>query len=270
VRESLLKIFSVTCRVRPLLIYASWALCLAPVVLYGQGLSVQEVTVATAERNVQMRLFTSSDDSPHPAIMLLHGSGGYLAQHRIYDSYATVLATHGYNVYAVMYYDAADERAMRTPDRSERLETFQRRLHSWITTVRESIGYVAQQPTTDARRIGVLGFSNGGFLAVGAAGFDRRIGAVVEVYGGMPSALRDRIERLPPTLILHGDADTAVRVDEAYALASFLQQRAIAYAIHIYPGGPHGFDADPTSPYTRDAQERTLDFFNTRLVDTAQ
>jgi carboxymethylenebutenolidase len=270
VRESLVNIFRVTFRLRQLLAYATWALCLAPVVLYGQELSVREVAFATAERNVLMRLFASPTDGSHPAILLLHGRGGYLAQHRIYDSSATTLAAHGYNVYAVMYDDAADERAMRTPDRSERLETFQRCLHSWITTVRESIGYVAQQPTTDAHRIGLLGFSNGGFLAVGAAGFDSRIGAVVEVYGGMSSALRDRIERLPPTLILHGDADTVVRIDEAYALARFLQQRAIAYTIHIYPGGQHGFDADPTSPYARDAQERTLDFFNTRLVGSTR
>jgi carboxymethylenebutenolidase len=240
------------------------------VVLYGQEISVKEVSFVTEERNVLMRLFASPNDGPHPAIVLLHGRSGYLAQHRLYDRYATILAAHGYNVYVVMYYDAADERAMSTPDRSGRMETFQRRLHGWIATVRETIGYVAQQPTTDAHRIGLLGFSNGGFIAVGAAGFDSRIGAVVEVYGGMPSALRDGIERLPPTLILHGDADTAVRVDEAYALARFLQQRAIAYAIQIYPGGPHGFVADPTGSYARDAQERTLDFFNTQLVGTAR
>ncbi len=180
-----------------------------------------------------------------------------------------MLAAHGYNIYVVRYYDAADERAMRTLDRSGRWATFQQRLHSWIATVQASIGYAAQQPTTDARRIGLLGFSNGGFLAVGAAGFDRRISAVVEVYGGMPSALRDRIEHLPPTLILHGDADTVVPVDAAYVLARFLQQRAIAYAMHIYPGGAHGFDADPTSAYARDAQVRTLNFFQSRLVGTA-
>jgi carboxymethylenebutenolidase len=239
-------------------------------VLCGEEMSVKEVAFATAERTVLMRLFASPDDGPHPAILLLHGGRGYLAQHELYDRYATMLAAHGYNAYVVLYYDAADERAMSTPDRTGRLETFQRRLRSWIATVRESLGYVAQQPTTDARRIGLLGFSNGGFIAVGAAGFDGRISAIAEVYGGMPSALRDRIERLPPTLILHGDADTMVPVDEAYALARFLQQRAIAYAMQIYPGGQHGFDADPTSSYARDAQERTLNFFNTRLVGTAR
>jgi carboxymethylenebutenolidase len=238
--------------------------------LYGEAMSVKEVTFSTAERTVLMRLFASPDDGPHPAILLLHGGRGYLAQHHLYDRYATMLAAHGYNAYVVLCYDAADERAMRMPDRAGRLATFQRRLHSWITTVQASIGYVAQQPTTDARRIGLLGFSNGGFLAVGAAGFDRRIRAVVTVYGGMPSALRDRIESLPPTLILHGDADTVVPVDEAYALAYFLQQRAIAYAMQIYPGGQHGFDAEPTSSYARDAQERTLNFFNARLVGTTR
>jgi carboxymethylenebutenolidase len=270
VRESLVHIFYVTCRLQQVLVYATWALCRAPLILDGQELTVTEVSFATAERHVVMRRFATPDDGPHPTILLLHARSGYLAQQHLYDRYATMLATHGYNVYVVMYYDAADECAMRTPDRAERLPIFQRRLPSWITTVRESIGYVARQPTTDARRIGVLGFSNGGFLAVGTAGLNRRIGAVVVIYGGMPSALRARIERLPPTMILHGAADTVVRVEEAYALAQFLQQRAIDYAIHIYPGGPHGFDADPTSAYAQDAQERTLDFFKTRLVGTGR
>ena len=239
-------------------------------VLYGEEISVKEVAFATAERTVLLRLFASTDDGPQPAIVLLHGGRGYRAQHHLYDRYATMLAAHGYNAYVALYYDAADERVMSAPDRAGRLATFQRRLHSWIATVRESIDHVAQQPTTDARRLGLLGFSNGGFLAIGAAGFGSRISAVVEVYGGMPSALGDRIEHLPPTLILHGDADTVVPVDEAYALARFLQQRAIAYAMHIYPGGQHGFDADPTSSYARDAQERTLNFFDTHLVGTAR
>lgn len=173
--------------------------------------------------------------------------------------------SHGYDVYAVQYYDVSDERIMHSLDRSARQDLFQRRLRSWIATVRAGIGYVAHQPTTDARRIGLLGFSNGALIAIGTAGLDRRVGAVVELYGAMPSALSGAIKRLPPTLILHGDADRVTGVERAYALERFLQQHSIAHAIHIYPGADHGFDADPASPDARDAERRTANFFDARL-----
>ena len=81
----------------------------------------------------------------------------------------------------------------------------------------------------------------------------------------MPTALSGAITRLPPTLILHGDADQVIGVDKAYALERFLQQRAIPHAIHIYPGADHGFDGDLASPESRDAQRRTAAFFDAQL-----
>jgi carboxymethylenebutenolidase len=81
----------------------------------------------------------------------------------------------------------------------------------------------------------------------------------------MPSALSGGITRLPPTLILHGDADRVIGVEKAYALERFLQQHSIAHAIHIYPGAVHGFDGDPASPDARDAERRTADFFDAQL-----
>jgi carboxymethylenebutenolidase len=198
-------------------------------------------------------------------ILLLHGRGGYLAGKNVYDRYADRLASRGYEVYAVQYYDASDERVMDSPDRSVRQDHFQRRLRAWIATVRAGIDYVASLPTTDARRIGLLGFSNGALIAIGTAGLDRRVGAVVELYGAMPAALSGVITRLPPTLILHGDADRVIGVEKAYALERFLQRRSIAHAIHIYPGADHGFDGDPANPDARDAERRTADFFDAQL-----
>ena len=212
-----------------------------------------------------IRIASAEDSTQHPVVLLLHGKNGYQAGKDIYEQYADRLASHGYDVYAVQYYDAADERVMGSQDRSARQDLFQRRLRAWVATVRAGIGYVARQPTTDARRIGLLGFSNGALIAIGTAGLDRRVGAVVELYGAMPAALSGSITRLPPTLILHGDADQVIGVERAYALERFLQQRSIPHAIHVYPGADHGFDADLASPDARDAQRRTAAFFDAQL-----
>jgi carboxymethylenebutenolidase len=239
-------------------VLAALALILAPTVLHAEA-------APTLRADAVIRIASAADSTTHPVILLLHGRGGYQAGRDIYDQYADRLAYHGYDVYAVQYYDATDERIMESPDRSTRQDLFQRRLNGWIATVRAGIGYVASLPTTDARRIGLLGFSNGALIAIGAAGLDRRVGAVVELYGAMPSSLSGVITRLPPTLILHGDADQVIAVDKAYALERFLQRRSIPYAIHIYPGADHGFDADLASPDARDAQRRTAAFFDAQL-----
>ena len=109
-RASVGNIFSVTCRVPQLRASATLALCLVPMLLSGQELAVNEVAFATAERRVLMRLLAEPDDGPTPAIVPLHGGSSSLAQHHLYDSYATVLAAHGYPVDAVLSYDAADAR----------------------------------------------------------------------------------------------------------------------------------------------------------------
>ena len=196
---------------------------------------------------------------------MLHGRGGFEAGKDVYIRYADRLASRGYDVYAVRYHDATDERIMASPDRSVRQDRFQQRLRPWITTVRAGISYVAGLPTTDPKRIGLIGYSNGALLAIGTAGLDRRVGAVVELYGAMPSALSGTITRLPPTLILHGDADRAIGVEKAHELQRFLKKRSIAHAIHIYPGADHAFDADPANPHARDAERRAADFFDAHL-----
>lgn len=248
----------VSLRAANLAVCAAWAMCLAPTPVHAQALP------ALAPDAV-IRIASAGDSAQHPVILLLHGKNGFQAGRDVYNRYADRFASHGYDVYAVQYYDGNDELIMNSPDRSVRQDLFQRRLRTWIATVRAGIGYVANLPTTDARRIGLIGYSNGALIAIGTAGLDRRVGAVVELYGAIPSALSGSITRLPPTLILHGDADQVTPVERAYALERFLRERSVAYAIHIYPGADHGFDADPENPDARDAERRAAAFFDAQL-----
>jgi dipeptidyl aminopeptidase/acylaminoacyl peptidase len=70
------------------------------------------------------------------------------------------------------------------------------------------------------------------------------------------------MRRLCPTLILHGDSDSTVPVEEAYHLQSVLEKRHIAYEMQIYSGAGHGFSGETW----RDAGLRTLSFLQKYLA----
>jgi len=86
--------------------------------------------------------------------------------------------------------------------------------------------------------------------------------AVVEFYGGLPKEMRFFMRRLCPTLILHGEADSTIPVQEAFELRDLLEKKQIPYELQIYPGIGHGFP----EPIWDDAQQRTLAFFQKYLT----
>ena len=84
---------------------------------------------------------------------------------------------------------------------------------------------------------------------------------MVEYYGGLPEWEELDLNRLPPVLILHGDADRNVRVEEAYKLEQALRASGVSYEMHIYAGAGHGFRGEDRD----DAIKRTLDFFESHV-----
>ena len=128
----------------------------------------------------------------------------------------------------------------------------------WERTVIDTVGLAARRADVDPKRIGVAGLSMGSWVALSVAARDRRVSAVVEYYGGWPAWEELNPARLPPVLILHGDLDRNVPVEEAHKLEQLLQAAGVSYEMQIYPGAGHGFrDADHD-----DALKRTIAFFD--------
>ncbi|PYX14431.1 MAG: hypothetical protein DMG87_20100 [Acidobacteria bacterium] len=86
--------------------------------------------------------------------------------------------------------------------------------------------------------------------------------AVVEFFGGLPKEMKFFMRRLCPVLILHGEADPTVPVQEAYHLQRVLEKKRIPYEMQIYPGAGHGFEG----PVWQDANARTLEFLKKHLA----
>jgi dipeptidyl aminopeptidase/acylaminoacyl peptidase len=66
---------------------------------------------------------------------------------------------------------------------------------------------------------------------------------------------------MPPTLILHGDKDPIVTVDNAYDLKRLFDEKKITYEMHIYPGEEHGFGGEALT----DSVKRMIAFFDKHL-----
>jgi dienelactone hydrolase len=188
-----------------------------------------------------------------PAVIGLHGSGG---GHATMAEPATLLAQQGFAVYVLHYFDrTATEGAA---DKA----TMVRHFPLWMKTLWDAVGFVARQSPVDPERIGLLGFSLGAYLACSAAAIDSRIRAVVEFFGGLPKEMKFFMRRLCPILILHGDADPTVPVEEAYHLQQVLERKGIPYELQVYPGEGHSFTAEAW----RDAGLRSRAFLTKYLA----
>jgi carboxymethylenebutenolidase len=207
-------------------------------------------------RNIRLdRFLPSPNGRGFPAVIGLHGSGG---GHLSMAEPATLLAGQGFAVYVPHYFDRTDTTY------ADSLQTIARHFPAWMKVLWDTVTFVARQSQVDAERIGLMGFSLGAYLSVSAASIDSRIRAVVEFFGGFPKEMKFFMRRLCPVLILHGEQDKTVPVQEAYHLQQLLERKQIPYEIQIYPGVGHGFSAE----IWRDAGLRSLAFLNKYLAGT--
>jgi carboxymethylenebutenolidase len=116
-------------------------------------------------------------------------------------------------------------------------------------------------------RVGLLGFSLGGYVAASTAAQDDRIAALAVLYGGMPDAMVADVKRLPPLIELHGEADRNDPLAKGQELVKLGNAVGSTAELVTYPGKEHGFDFSDTDPMTADAIGRVTRFFQARLAN---
>ncbi len=216
-------------------------------------ISQSELTFQSGGKSIRLDAYLpDTHGAPVPAVVALYGAGGNVSG---MERYASTLAAQGFAVYLLHYFD-------RTGTESADKPTILRNFPLWMKTLWDAISFVEEQPQVDGKRIALLGFSLGAYLSLANSAIDHRVQAVVEFFGGMPKEMNLFMRRLCPVLILHGEADATVPVEEAYQLQKLLEKKGIAYEIKIYPGAGHGFE-DQT--IWRDAGLRSLQFLQKYL-----
>jgi carboxymethylenebutenolidase len=195
-----------------------------------------------------------NSNGPFPAVIALYGAGGNVAG---MEGYAGVLASKGFAVYLLHYFD-------RTDTQFADKQIIFRNFPLWMKTLWDAVSFIEEQPHVDKGRIALLGFSLGAYLSLANSAIDPRVKIVVEFFGGMPKEMKLFMRRLCPVLILHGEEDATVPVEEAYQLQKLLEKKKVSYAMKIYPAVGHGFDAETW----KDAGARSLGFLQKYLIPT--
>jgi dienelactone hydrolase len=216
-------------------------------------ISQSELTFQSGGKPVRLDAYLpKTQDGPVPAVVALHGAGGNVSG---MERYACALAARGFAVYVLHYFD-------RTGTESADKPTIMRNFPLWMKTLWDAITFVETQPQVDRDRIALLGFSLGAYLSLANSAIDPRVKAVIEFFGGMPREMHVFMRRLCPVLILHGETDQTIPVEEAYQLQKLLEKKGIPYEIKIYPSVGHGFEDETIS---RDAGLRSLQFLQKYL-----
>lgn len=184
---------------------------------------------------------------PHPGLILLPGSAGWRAS---YPQLARVFADSGFVTLALDYFGETGRDTSR--------EDAARKRPIWQQTIKNAVAYLQTSEVTPARPIGLIGFSRGGFLAVAVAASTPGVAVVVDFSSGGapdPDSLKQEVRGFPPLLILHGEADSVVLVQQAYRLRDAVRAQGGTLETRIYPGAQHGFNMRGTTAYSEAAAQ---------------
>lgn len=202
-----------------------------------------------------------STPGPHPSVIILHGAQGWGP---VYPAIAKDLADSGFVALALNYYVNEDDNSEKAED-----DEYWKR---WQSSVRSAVAFLMEDTSTVKGSVGLLGYSQGAFLAVSVASLIPEVNAVVDYFGGGSSdkgELETQVRNFPPLLILHGEDDQAVPVSKAYDLRDAVMAQGGEVEIKIYPGAAHGFNATWLPVYNEafanDSFQRTVDFFRRKL-----
>jgi dienelactone hydrolase len=243
---------------------ASWALASLTALVLWTAPAPAEPPAPVAEKiKESATTFTSGCQAIHvshfapavagkcPAIILLHGADGAGHDKDLLHGAARRFAARGYYVLFVHYFDRTGggkdagklfKKCLDGTATKEQRTTSRARFRAWLATVRDAVAYARTLPGVDGKRVGLVGFSLGSYLALSvAADANLRIAAVVEFFGGLPREQRVGLQVLPPVLGFHGDEDRIVPVKEAQDLRELLAAKSPAGKVQIYKGVGHVF-----------------------------
>jgi acetyl esterase/lipase len=223
-------------------------------------------------RDLHCDVFTPPDArDDRPGLLLIHGGAWEGGDRKQLRGYGIQMARFGF-VSVCCEYRLSGE--ARWPAQIHDVKAALR----WMRANAKSLGI-------DPDRIAVSGNSAGAHLALmiagtravpafdgagGHAGFDTSCAAVVSIYAptNLRTSLDGPVRRLlgtdasrevedaaspityatrdfPPTLLIHGNADTVVPVSASLRMYEALTAVGAPVELHIYDGAPHAFDAAP-------------------------
>jgi len=196
-------------------------------------------------------------------VLLIHGGGWISGDRTQLHGYGVLLGRAGYTSIACEYRLAPDA---KWPAQIDDVRV----AFEWFRANAGELG-------VDVDHIAVEGNSAGGHLALYLAGTTPGVAAVVAIYPPadlqrrhvvastqarvspvkllMPSLEPETLAGasantyvsadFPPTMLIHGNADTVVSVSQSLRMYEQLVDAGAKAELHIFEGQPHSFDRDP-------------------------
>lgn len=155
-----------------------------------------------------------------PVAILIHGAAGIEGDRAArYAGFATDLMNEGIIAINVHYFDS--------------------KKNNWVNTILETISYAQKIPNADKDRIGLIGYSLGGTLALQSASIDSRVKLLAITAGFLPIGFnKENAARLPETLMISGDQDQAIHT--LNTLKQWFGELGKPFQIKIDEGVGHG------------------------------
>ena len=227
----------------------------------------KKISYPAGDINIPGYLCLPREQTDCAPVIIFHGSDGFKPNH---ETIARKLAMEGFAALALTWFGGDSPRSQWGEVRAD--------------DILQAVAFLNHLPTVDTDRLGMIGFSRGGGLALVMASLIPRTKAVVNYFGltswkggleefyHLPlnkSEPLDFIKRLPcPVLSVHGKNDSVVPVANTIEVDAACKKFGIDHRCILYPGVDHSF-IWPGDKYHQkahlDSWNRTLKFLKKRL-----
>ncbi|HWM43804.1 MAG TPA: dienelactone hydrolase family protein [Burkholderiales bacterium] len=216
-----------------------------------QGLPGSETVILRVDHeSIYAHLFRPESKGRHPAMVLVHGFDGVSEAREGF--WARELATLGVVTLVIESFSA---RSVGTSIANQSsVSTAQ-----GVRDAYAAFGYLAAQKEIDAARIGIMGMSRGGSVALRAVDHRKQGGAgpgfaaAVALYPGCVAQYRNP-QPSAPIQVLVGAADDYTMVKHCADYLQRIRAAGGSVELRVYPGAHHGFDGDTPKVFVPSAQ----------------
>lgn len=202
----------------------------------------------------RMTGYLAKADDPKGLVLIVHDWDGLTDYER---QRADMLADMGYDAFALDMYGAGtptetvDDRRAATGA----LYGDRERMRALIRA-----GLDQARAASDAGSMVVTGYCFGGAVALEMARSDMgpEAAGYASFHGGLstPEGQSWNGDE-PPILVLHGGADTAIKMTEVASLSEELEAAGVDYRIEVYSGAPHAFTVFGSDRYREAADQES-------------
>ncbi len=224
------------------------------------------ITIASRGKSMTAELYPSARQTANGLIVIAYGSDGLTDE--LSGPWATMIRGYANSLAGKGFTALIPDYLAVTPNVHPGPGVFDMIPHchdDWQGAISDAIDHATTLPTIDPNRIGLLGFSLGGYLCLRLR---EKAKVLVEFFAPVLDGIGPR-GNLTHAQIHHGDADhvPGTGFPNAVVIADTLKHEGISTQLFPYVGAGHGFiGVDQANTKARDlSMVRTLSFFQAHL-----